>query len=95
MDEGGRARSPIEDEFLSKMKALIYSIAVTKRARFMKLKVYFSASLKIIINILILLFCFCERSPRRSSDSSGSCYIYRDVREASSLLDIYVKTKCS
>lgn len=45
MDEGGRARSPIEHEFQSKMKALIYSIAVrvTKRARFMKVKVYFSA----------------------------------------------------
>lgn len=42
MDEGGRAGSPIEDEFLSKMKALIYSIAVGgvgKCALFMKLKV--------------------------------------------------------
>lgn len=63
MDEGGRAGSPIEDEVLSKMKALIHSIAVrvNKCARFMKLKVYFSApaSLK-IINIVILLFAFVK-----------------------------------
>lgn len=59
VDEGGRAGSPIEDEFLSKMKALIYSkaVRVRKHARFMKLKVYFSAPLK-KIRILILFFAF-------------------------------------